>query len=206
MKRIVLLALLAAALAVSCEEDPTAPPPPEPPSRMALTSRRAVLNNIEYAWNQRRPEIIDELLDANFTFYFDPVDDAAGLPTEWDRAEELVTTTALMLSNMQAPGPAPVCMRAIVDVDIDSIQWTQVPVSGSAEVWYTATISYVFQFGFENDATIMSPNGSKAQFTVREVGGQWRLVEWRDFAYGQPRVASASAEEKSWGEVKSLYE
>jgi len=103
-----------------------------------------------------------------------------------------------------------VCREVRVDLVFDDdLEWTEVPVPATAvgEVWYTATVPYLFQFEMEGDLTFVQ-NDAKAQFTVRQDEAAWRLVEWRDLgesirAAGDVSVASTEA--NTWGGVKALY-
>jgi len=199
------------ALVVGCEDDPTTPPSGNSAKLLPLTTREAVVNNIEVAWNQRKPGAIDDLLDENYTFYFAPGDVGGGIPPSWDRATDLAATTALLQSNTVPPTPpAPVCRQVAVDLDLDGLTWTETPVAASAstpaEIWYTTTVSYTFTFEMEPDQTYIAVPGSKAQFKVREVEGGWRLVEWRDLGGNTAATASEAGESPTWGKVKSVYD
>jgi hypothetical protein len=205
---VLLLALLA--LIVGCSDDPTSPPPGETQSFLPLTTRNAVLNNLELGWTQRKADKIDELLDDNFIFFFNEGDVGGEIPESWSRFEDLAATTALLESNTNPPSGVPVCREVRVDLVFDDdLEWTEVPVPATAvgEVWYTATVPYLFQFEMEGDLTFVQ-NDAKAQFTVRQDEAAWRLVEWRDLgesirAAGDVSVASTEA--NTWGGVKALY-
>ena len=177
---------------------------------MPLTSRDAVLNNIEVGWNQRKPSAIDDLLDENFTFYFDPGDVGGDIPSSWNRATDLAATTALLQSNTVPPGSAPVCERVVIALDLDGLIWTEVPVIASistlTETWYSTIVSYSANFEMEGDNIYITVPGAKAQLTVREVEGGWRLVEWRDLA-GQSGATASSRDPSAstWGKIKAIY-
>ena len=202
-------ALLLVLLLSGCDADPIRPEGPQAPTFVPLTSRSAVLNNVEVGWNKRRADKIDDLLDANFIFFFAAGDVGGSIPSSWDRAEELATTEALFTSNT-APSPTgPVCRAVRIDLLYDdTLVWDPVvPASAPSETWYTATMFYTFTFEMEPDNTFIAQNGAKAEFTVRQVGEEWRLVEWRDL--GSTIVATSSGAEAdqstTWGGVKALY-
>ncbi len=184
-------------------------PPRTPWGFLSLTSRSAVLNNIEVAYAKRLSYRIDELLDADFVFYFDESDVGGEIPESWDRNTEMATTDALFTSNV-APNPTgPVCRQIRVDLVFNkkAMIWTEtIPVSYPDETWYATTVNYTFTFQMEGDITYIQ-NNAKAMFVVRPVGDEWRLVEWHDLgAPTVPSSAAGSSETKNWGAIKSLYQ
>ncbi|MCI0450805.1 MAG: hypothetical protein L0Z51_00255 [Candidatus Latescibacteria bacterium] len=200
--------LLALAFVLACEDDPAAPQS-NTSAYQALTTREAVLNNLEVGWTQRNAGKIDELLDDNFTFYFSPRDVDGGLPPSWDRASELTATAGLMTSNTSPTPRGPVCTSVHVDLDNDEVIWTELPGPATAfgEVSYSTTVFYRFTFEMEPDMTFIAPPGAQAQFVVRQIeGGEWRLVEWYDLGNDAISAASSAAsQEKPWGSIKYLY-
>lgn len=214
MKAFLTSAILVAALALlpACEDDPVSVPPPPPPTleHQPLTSRRAILNNIEYAYKTRNGGVIAELLDDDFVFYFTPSDVGGGIPSSWGREEEYETTNALFESNTWTFPAGPICRSIRVDLQYDdATEWAPiVPASAPTETWYTATVFYSYTFEMEPDNTYISQNGARSQFTVREVGDEWRLVEWRDLGASIMMNATGSGAEVSettWGSIKALY-
>ena len=176
-----------------------------------LTSKSAVLDNLESAWNQRFPDQVDELLDDNFAFYFSPGDVGGNIPEQWDRATELATSTALFISNT-TPTTGPVCISVQVDIQSTNPQWIAVvPEVAPEETWYTTTLVYSFTFEMDPGQTYSSAQGAKAQFTVRNAGTDgapdWRLVEWRDLGgLATFRIhQTASSRTATWGAIKALY-
>ena len=176
-----------------------------------LTSKLAVLNGLELAWNRRAPDEVDELLDDNFVFFFAAGDVGGTIPAQWNRATELATSTALLMSNT-TPTTGPVCGSVQVDLTLNNVQWVEfVPEDAPAETWYATTVFYTFTFEMKGDVTYVAPPGSKAQFTVRNAGSggvqDWRLVEWRDL--GSNNVTSGSSQAAviamTWGRIKALY-
>ncbi len=181
--------LTLAMLSASCIFDPKpAPPdvvaPPQTYTKLPRTTREAVLNNIQYAYNKRDITTYDELLDTDFTFFLAPGDVGGQIPEQWGRAEE-VRLTGLLFS--QDPGPQyPKCKRIEFDLKFeDGVQWIPVvPQDYPNETWYLAVVVYYFNIDVEPDTQYQPAAGSQAQFTVRNVGTdaapEWKLVEFRD--------------------------
>ncbi len=211
MKRLAVIVPVLLLLLPACEEDPVAPSGGQSTqSFLPLTTREAVLNNLELGWVKRNAGRIDELLDENFTFYFSPGDVGGGLPPSWNRAAELAATTALFTSNQVQYPVGPVCRSIRVDLQLDNVTWTEVPIPVAAygEGWYTATVPYTYTFEMLPDNTYIAVPGAGAELTVRQVeGGQWRLVVWRDLESTIVASSAAPAEEAEtmWGGIKALY-
>ena len=189
MKTLTLIVMLVGVLVFgACSDDPTSPPPPPGTGKQDLTQQWHVLSNIEYAYQTRRPDVYDELLNTDFTFYFSPGDVGSGSPETFNRTEELDATTRLFNSNQQSDPPAdPVCrsMRLDLIFDTDTLTWVEIEPDGfPGETWYTTTVFYTFTFEIEPNTTYIAQNGAKAQFTVRNTGTEqnphWELVEFRD--------------------------
>jgi hypothetical protein len=163
----------------------------------------------------RSPDVYDELLNADFVFYFSPDDVGGDIPESWSRTEELDATARLFLSNQQqqSPPPDPICRAMRVDLvfDDDSLTWVDVqPQEFPSETWYSTTVYYTFTFEIDPDITYIAQNGAKAQFTVRNTGTDqnphWELVEFRDLGSILVRRTSTGASKAStWGSIKSLY-
>ena len=209
--RLAALVLSALALATACEDDP-AQPTADSSEYLPLTTRDAVLSNLDTAWSRRATDPIDDFLDDDFTFSFAPGDVSGGLPAQWSRADEMGATGALFTSNTAAVPLGPVCTSVRLDLNLEEVTWEPIAPSASAlgEAWYTATVNYDFTFKMSPDFTYNSEPGAKGQFTVRNVGTVeaplWKLIEWRDL--GNNLVASrpaASTQEATWGGVKALY-
>jgi hypothetical protein len=176
-----LVALLVAALS-SCIFDPSpkdggTKPPPTVYKRLPLTSKSAVLNNIEFAYNKRNMDAYSELLDDNFTFFYTEADAGGTVPVQWGRPDEVTTTSGLI-------GAADKMDLTIDWKDANgksTVQWLQ-QISGT-ETWYYTTVFYHFTIKI-GDTTYIPNAGAKAQFTVRNAGTeanpQWKLVEFRD--------------------------
>ncbi len=209
MKRAFAMSLLLLCLTFACEDDPTRTQPTDNTTLLPLTSKYAVLNNLEVAWNKRTPQAIDDLLDAGFTFVFQAGDVGGPIPSQWGRVDELAATTALLRSHVVTPPVAPVCTKVIVDLDLGDVQWREFPVATSSseptEFWYTTTVEYSFRFDVEPGLSYSSAPNSKAQFTVREFEGAWRLVEWRDLGGNVMTMSGAAVESPTWGRMKFIY-
>ena len=193
-----LMALLGAALALACgSDDPVGTRDGCLSCQVVknLSHKTDVLNNIEYAYNHRRGDVYDALLDDSFIFYFG----SGGTQVQWGRNVESSATAGLL-------GDA-----SKIDVDItweDGVSWIETPAG--TENWFATTVFYHFTIKI-GDTTYIPNAGSKAQFTVRNNGTaempHWKLVEFRDL--GGPSIMSAlervSTEVTSWGKVKALY-
>jgi hypothetical protein len=189
----------AAATLFACDNGSPTPPPPKQITLKNLTEKSHVLDNIEYAYNKKQPDVYNALLDNNFTFFY--TDAGSGTPVQWGRDVEVPTTYALFSA------------ASLVDLDIHSengLVWTEThPTPG--ETWFYTTVIYEFTIKIGDTTYIPNP-GSRAQFTVRDTGPtgsyqhHWKLVEFRDL--GSPSVnatMSNATEPTSWGQVKALY-
>jgi hypothetical protein len=172
-----------------------------------------VLNNLEQAYNRRRIDKYDPVLDENFMFFLTNADVGGGLPEQWGRTVEMNANTNLF--QYDPPDPLPRCET--IDLDIrwedsegsSSVTWEEIPGPG-VEKWYTTTVFYDFQFRVEPDTYYISNPGAKAQFTIRNAGTDevpnWKLVEMRDLgALELVAPSSGGTEQSTWGEVKALY-
>lgn len=226
----VALIVVGIAAIVACEDDPidsgcrgcgcpdgysaAARTPPCPPQSgfRNLTTRNAVLNNIEVAYERRRLDKYDELLDPNFMFFLSGADVGGGLPRQWGRADEIMANTNLF--SQTPPAEYPRCKRIQMDVQWEQgLAWTEVvPQSAPDETWYATTVYYDFKIDIEPDMTYLNNLGAKAQFTVRNAGTEdaphWQLVEMRDLSddsLGAGLGAAASTEPTTWGSIKAIY-
>ncbi len=214
MKTLTLVVMLLGILAiVACEDDSTRSSTPSALVKINPTQKWHVLNNIEYAYYTRRPDVYDELLNADFTFYFSPGDVGGGIPASWNRIEELSATSRLFLSHQQTQNPPsdPVCrsMRLDLVFDPDDLTWVAIqPAAYPTQTWYTVTVFYAYTFEIEPNTTYIAQNGAKAQFTVRNTGTEqnphWELVEFRDL--GSAAIRSVQlGQETTWGGIKAIY-
>lgn len=209
----VVILLAGLLLAPACEDDPTIPPPtPSNELRLLpLTSREAVLNNIEYAYNQRTIDVIDQLLDPNFTFFFAPGDVGGSIPASWDRTWELGVTQNMFESNSQPVPFGPVIESMDFDVQFEEgVEWTSITPGGfPSETWYSAEVGYSFTIEVTPDLTFISKSGSTAQFTVRNAGSDeaphYQLVECRDRGATRLIVEGTGVGPNTWGDIKALF-
>ncbi|HXV14714.1 MAG TPA: hypothetical protein VEC56_10970 [Candidatus Krumholzibacteria bacterium] len=192
MKRLAFL-LLPILLLAACGDDPINPPIDDGNGGTSLTlqdlsEKWHVLNNVEYAYAKRQSDVYDELLNADFTFFFAPGDVGGEIPAQWNRAEESSATRRLFQSNAQSVPPAdPVCRSIRIDLQFDkaTMQWVEItPAAFPTETWYTTTVFYTFTFEMEPSDTYIAQPGAKAEFTVRNTGTDqdphWELVGFRD--------------------------
>lgn len=189
LKRQILLCALAMLVASvsACifspeEKKPIVPPPPQQKLE-DLNEREDVFNNIEVAYNKRRIDYYNGLLDANFTFFLSTGDVNDGLPVSWNRADEIDVNTKLFDPNNTVHP----CQSTFMDIgDEKGISWIEIiPESAPTETWYQTTLYYDFKFEISPN-TYIPITGAKAVFTVRDAGPygehahHWQLVEFRD--------------------------
>ena len=207
MKTWMLIGLLVATSGVmACGGGPDDPAPPLPkvPER---STPGGVLTKIESAYNKRRIDWYNGVLDQNFTFYLAPGDVVGNMPDSWNRADEIDLNTRLFDRNYTTLP----CQSIYMDIRIEEgLIWTEViPESAPTETWYQATIYYDFRFDISPN-TFIPNTGSKAVFTVRNAGTSeaphWQLVEMRDLG-GDPLInaTAAGTEPTTWGGVKVMY-
>ena len=194
------------------------PPCACPPKELGFedqSERWHVLNNIEYSYNTRRIDHYDELLDAEFRFFFAPGDVKGGAPESWDGTEEWEATARLFRSNSQTDPPQdPICLSMRLDIPFvtGEIEWVEfIPAEYPTEKWYSATLFYVFTFEIHPDMTYIARSGAKAEFVVRnhpqDGKDHWELVELRDLGGTiEEPAAAASVAEATWGGIKRLYD
>jgi hypothetical protein len=207
--------LLVSALSISCEdtenpcEDCGGFPPP--PVVKDLTHREDVLTNVELAYNKRRIDWYQGVLDQNFTFFLSTGDVNNGLPVSWNRPDEIDVNTKLLDPNY----PDLPCQSVFMDIRVeDGLSWIEfTPESAPTETWYQATLYYDFKFEISPNRYIPL-TGAKAVFTVRDAGKfgkydhHWQLVEMRDLgsdATVSTPATVAATEPSTWGQVKALY-
>lgn len=205
MKRAWLI-LVPMMLALACEADPESPVV-ETPRYKSLTTRTAVLSNLELAYNRRNIVEFEKLLDVDFTFLLSEGDVNGGLPVQWDRSTEMTATTNLF-SRTENPN-WPLCTSIQMDVKFDdTLAWIEIP--GPGETWYTTTVFYEFLIEVEPDTNFLPIPGAKSQFTVRNAGTddapRWQLLEWHDLGAGTLFASRVmGTEETTWGGIKALY-
>ena len=204
------------ALAPACEDDTVGDcydcggfPPSQ--KLMPLTSREAVLNNIQYAYYNRQIEVINALLDADFTFFFAPEDVGGSIPEQWARVDELEATNSMFISNSQPVPIGPQIRSMDFDVQFEEgVEWSSFTPGGfPSETWYYAEVGYSFTIEVAPDLTLISKHGSTAQFTVRNAGSEevphYQLVECRDRGATMSIVQALEVAPDTWGEIKALW-
>lgn len=209
-------ALLFLASSVACEDSGTTPPPPPDETYQPLTTRTAVLQNIQAAYNNRNTARYENILDDAFVFYLSASDVNNGLPVQWDRGIEM--NTAHNLFSLTQVGDMPLVRSIEMDILYESgLTWVEDPqplARAQGEMWYTTTAFYNFQIvvdqeGTDENLTYYPNPNSKAQFTVRNAGTdespQWRLVEMSDLGSGTLALRKLATEQTTWGKVKALY-
>jgi len=185
LKRSILVCILALFVAgvSSCILDPSQDDgggdPPLPPIKN-LTQKEDVITNMELAYNNRKIDWYNGLLDKNFTFFLSSGDVGGGLPAQWDRAEELLLNQRLFDKNYDALP----CQSISMDIRLED-GGTWVEVVQPTETWYKITLHYDFKIEINPNTYIPLPD-SQAEFTVRDAGPtgkyahHWQLVQFRD--------------------------
>lgn len=199
---IVLLVMTSGIVACGGDDDPVAPPLLPLPS-----TREGVLTKIESAYNKRRIDWYNAVLDQNFIFYLAPRDVVGNMPDSWNRADEIDLNTRLFDRNYTTLP----CQSIFMDIrSEEGLSWTEViPESAPTETWYQTTLFYNFRFDISPN-TFIPNTGAKAVFTVRNAGTaedpHWTLVEMSDLN-GSPlmNAAAAATEPTTWGGVKVMY-
>jgi len=197
MKRTVVLALAGTVLLGlnSCILDPKEDKPPVPPASQykcleVTCPRDNVLNNLQAAYNDRNISRYDELLDADFIFYFSAADVSGGVVSGeyWSRAAEINANKNMFDPNYSNPTQEPV-----QDIDLSLVypagddQWTQVTpedqVKYPDETWHQKIVTYNLTVQLPGDFQYVGKN-KQAQFTVRAATADskqiWQIVVWRD--------------------------
>jgi len=197
-------------MTIACgDDDSVIPKGPPVPAFKDLVEKGDVLTNFELAYNQRRIDKYDQVLDANFTFFLSAEDVGGGLPSQWDRTTEVGVNIRLFDKN-NATLP---CQSISLDVRTEEgVTWTPFnPASAPAETWYRTTLFYSFEIQI-NANTFIPPPGAKLEFVVRDAGPsganphRWQLVELHDLGGSTLfAVGSSGTEGSSLGSVKALY-
>lgn len=191
------------------DDDSVIPKGPPVPAFKNLVEKGDVLTNFELAYNQRRIDKYDQVLDANFTFFLSPEDVGGGLPSQWDRTMEVLVNMRLLDKN-NATLP---CQSISLDVRTkEGVTWTPFnPTSAPVETWYRTTLFYSFEIQI-NANTFIPPPEAKLEFVVRDAGPSganahhWQLVELHDLGGSTLfAVGSTSIEGSTLGKVKALY-
>ena len=212
IRRSLISLLVAVPIGIACEDDPVRPPDDTAtPKFENLSQRNHVLNNLELDYNLRNFSRYDQLLDTDFTFYFDEADVGGEIPAQWGRVEDLDVTSRLFDTNQSDPS-YPRCKHIEMDIATSKdMTWVEyIPAAFPEEVWYQTDAFYDFQFELEPDITLVPFLGSTARFVVRNVGTEnvpeWRLVELRDLGPSSMVRRTSGPDVMTWGGVKALYQ
>jgi hypothetical protein len=147
-----------------------------------LTTREAVLKTIELAYDDRNAPAYESIFDPdNFTFFFNPGDVASGeTPEQWGFDEERQSANN-MFSGAGGQNNNPILSIDLTLDGIDTATWTEVSDDRfPGESLWSATINYTYYIDTEADIQFITQGAPKAQFILRQVGDQWRLVTWYD--------------------------
>jgi hypothetical protein len=195
MKRIAALALagIVAFGLNSCilnpeEDKPVDKPPPQYKCLDTTCPQDNVLINLQSAYNGRNSERYEELLDADFLFYFSAEDVLNGAVEYWGRVEELRATKNLFDPNYSHPVRQPA-----QDIDLSLAypegddQWTQITpedqVKYAGETWYQKIVTYNLTVQISSEFQYVGLN-KQAAFVLREALADtqkyWKIVVWRD--------------------------
>lgn len=204
--RLLLLAALVATIS-ACGDDGTEPVPPPTSSLKNLTQREDVMLNMELAYNKRRIDYYQGVLDQNFTFFLSTGDVNNGLPVSWNRADEIDIHAKMFDANNTS---MPV-QSIFMDIRTDGVNWIESdsPVN-PGEKWYTTTLYYDFKFEISPN-TYIPLTGAKATFTVRDAGvygtysHHWQLVELHDLGDSSYKARSGATKPTTLGSVKALF-
>jgi len=188
---LLVLIIAAVGLVSSCILDPKEKPPDDttPPTRtyQDLTERDHVLNNLELAYNEKKIDRYEELLDSAFVFYFSPADyNDPDNPTDvsWDRGEERRSANNIFSGAGSNPVEALDLRLSYPDEN-----WTAIDpddlVNYPDQTWYYKSVVYNLSVETQNGTTYKGID-LKAAFIIRQVvrksdGKQiWQIMRWRD--------------------------
>jgi hypothetical protein len=218
-----LLVLLLALPIFSCSGDDNPTKPKESPYKTLFADgpRDNVLNNLEQAYNDRNLNRYDELLDADFVFYFSAADVQNGTVSapHWSRAAEIMANRNMFDPNYSNPNQEPV-----KDIDLSLVypagddEWTPVApedqVNYGSETWYQKIVTYNLTVQLPGNFQLVGLNKQAAivlRAATEESKDYWRIVVWRDDTGTSFRQAlrggqaAGITEETTWGQIKSLY-
>jgi hypothetical protein len=166
-------------------------------SCLAAESPDAVVANLVTAYQQRNLVTYDGLLGGEFVFGFSMEDVASGLPSGYDRAQDLAVTQAMFSGQPPDGEPIPpITDFEVVLTPTDGDWSTEVPaeLAGTQVRRYTAHMAVSF-----SDGRVVVVEGIQ-QFYVEETSsGVWQLRFWQDL--GVP--AKRPSDPISWGRLKA---
>jgi len=223
LRRLILVIACAGLLPIgSCSDDTVDPPPPDRPFYKDLSAdgpRDNGLYNLQLAYNDRNITRYDELLDADFVFFFSEYDVLNGTVAYWSRASEINANKNLFDPNYSNPVQEPV-----QDIDLSLVypagddQWTQITpedqVKYPGETWYTKSVIYELTIQLPGDFQYVARN-READFVVRvatkDTKQYWRIVVWEDdtgagfSGLARGGAGAPAVEPSTWGRIKTLY-
>jgi len=207
MKRpiVIIICIVAALAAWSCDSDKTTPSAPADASRNP--TQDDVLHNLELAYNERNITEFEKLLDESFEFYFSEADFNSGAVQfeNWGRLDELNTNQRLL--DPDNPDPNRVIS---IDLDLDYLsgEWDPEPPDSvhAGETWYVKNVVYRLVMKTA-DSWEYRALDLKALFKIRkDDGGHWRIVEWYDdFDSSRQLGLAPLVQGTTWGGIKALY-
>ena len=219
MFRLLTLVLVGLITFAGCSESddpvlaPAPPRSPDPPTFQDLSEKAHVIDNLVLAYNQRVPEEVDSLLDTGFTFLFSSADVSSyGFPSSWNRADEMIASTAILGDGVTGPD-------SIVSIDLaipyDTLHWDTSPFHGPGgiDTLYVTTLHYSYVFTTAGHTSYITSGSNEAIFAVWNTGTRdepsWRLVRWDDLGSTARSAGdtenSSAIEVVSWGWVKERY-
>jgi hypothetical protein len=211
MKQICIIAcvlLLCVGLA-GCDDDPKRPRVKRTdPDPIDLTKKWHVIYNLCLAYNERNITEYQRIFDReNFVFFFYEGDVGGSIPEQWGYAEE-TTCAQNMFSGAGGVEDNPILSIDLTLFDVESAQWVEVDPGDDfpGETWYQTIVVYKFEIGTANITRYVTTGSPTVAFTVRQIDGKWKLVQWRDrSSSAAARVAPAGVEPTSWSKLKALY-
>jgi len=195
MKRIAALALagMVAFGLNSCILNPDENKPPDKPTSQykcleVTCPRDNVLINLQSAYNDRNISRYDELLDADFVFYFSTEDVLNGTVEYWSRAAEINANKNMFDPNYSNPNQEPVQdINLVLTYPEGDDQWTQITpedqVKYPGETWYQKIVGYNLTVQLPGDFQYVGLN-KQAAFVLRaatkDTKQSWKIIVWRD--------------------------
>lgn len=197
MKRIAAVALagMVAFGLNSCILNPSEDKPDKPPTSQykcleVTCPRDNVLVNLQSAYNDRSIQRYDELLDADFTFFFSPTDVQNGTVSSdyWSRAAEINANKNMFDPNYSNPLQEPVQdIDLLLTYPAGDDQWTQITpedqIKYPGETWYQKIVGYNLTVQLPGDFQYVGLN-KQAAFVLRAATADskqtWKIVVWRD--------------------------
>jgi hypothetical protein len=181
--------------------------PGEVPVYMDLSRNWHLLHNLELACNQMNVDHYADLFDQeNFTFFFNPGDVGGDVPSQWEYASEIIAATH-MFTGQGGLNDNPILSIDLSLYDQETVLYVEVPDDPDfpGETLQRVMVTYSYVMETANDLYYITSGAPAAQFDLRNVDGQWKLVRWFDLENAVARSAPAT-EETTWGLIKALYQ